>query len=143
MFEHHSIGINIYLYIFTRVKQKNQSLGIIFLTFCFMRFPLKLSFLSASLQVALTVISLLIQTFHLFPGSNISEMRKSYKDAFLKKHNMKLGFMSAFVKAAAYALADQPAVNAGTDLNFTCSVTCEMVSACMKPCMCGVRPHAC
>lgn len=53
---------------------------------------------------------------------------------------MKLGFMSAFVKAAAYALADQPAVNAGTDLNFTCSVTCEMVSACMKPCMCGVRP---
>lgn len=41
-------------------------------------------------------------------------MRKSYKDAFLKKHNIKLGFMSAFVKAAAYALSDQPAVNAGT-----------------------------
>lgn len=78
--------------------------------------------------------------FHLFPGSNISEMRKSYKDAFLKKHNMKLGFMSAFVKAAAYALADQPAVNAGTDLNFTYSVTSEMVSACLKPCMRGVRP---
>lgn len=48
--------------------------------------------------------------------SNISEMRQSYKDAFLKKHNIKLGFMSAFVKAAAYALADQPAVNAGTHL---------------------------
>ena len=41
-------------------------------------------------------------------------MRKSYKDAFLKKHNIKLGFMSAFVKAAAYALSDQPAVNGGT-----------------------------
>ena len=40
-------------------------------------------------------------------------MRTSYKDAFLKKHNIKLGFMSAFVKAAAYALHDQPAVNAG------------------------------
>lgn len=43
-------------------------------------------------------------------------MRKTYKDAFLKKHNIKLGFMSAFVKAAAYALVDQPAVNAGKDL---------------------------
>lgn len=46
-------------------------------------------------------------------------MRKAYKDAFLKKHNIKLGFMSAFVKAAAYALVDQPAVNAGTELNFS------------------------
>lgn len=54
--------------------------------------------------------------FSPFPCSNISEMRKTYKDAFLKKHNMKLGFMSAFVKAAAYALSDQPAVNAGIDL---------------------------
>lgn len=40
-------------------------------------------------------------------------MRKIHKDAFLKKHNIKLGFMSAFVKAAAHALTDQPAVNAG------------------------------
>lgn len=51
----------------------------------------------------------------LFPCSNITEMRKTHKDAFLKKHNIKLGFMSAFVKAAAYALGDQPAVNAGID----------------------------
>jgi 2-oxoglutarate dehydrogenase E2 component (dihydrolipoamide succinyltransferase) len=40
-------------------------------------------------------------------------MRKTYGDAFLKKHNLKLGFMSAFVKSAATALLDQPAVNAG------------------------------
>ena len=40
-------------------------------------------------------------------------MRKAYKDSFLKKHNTKLGFMSAFVKASAYALNDQPSVNAG------------------------------
>uniref|UniRef100_A0A3Q2PR58 Dihydrolipoyllysine-residue succinyltransferase component of 2-oxoglutarate dehydrogenase complex, mitochondrial n=1 Tax=Fundulus heteroclitus TaxID=8078 RepID=A0A3Q2PR58_FUNHE len=46
---------------------------------------------------------------------NITEMRKAYKDAFLKKHNIKLGFMSAFVKAAAHALVDQPAVNAVID----------------------------
>lgn len=34
---------------------------------------------------------------------------------FSKKHNIKLGFMSAFVKAAAYALQDQPVVNAVID----------------------------
>lgn len=44
-------------------------------------------------------------------------MRNSYKDAFAKKHNLKLGFMSAFVKATAYALQDQPIVNAVIDDN--------------------------
>ena len=39
-------------------------------------------------------------------------MRKKYGEQFLKKHNLKLGFMSAFVKASAYALQDQPTVNA-------------------------------
>lgn len=48
-----------------------------------------------------------------FCFSNIQEMRKNHRDAFLKKHNIKLGFMSAFVKAAAHALTDQPVVNAG------------------------------
>uniref|UniRef100_A0A667Y7R3 Dihydrolipoyllysine-residue succinyltransferase component of 2-oxoglutarate dehydrogenase complex, mitochondrial n=1 Tax=Myripristis murdjan TaxID=586833 RepID=A0A667Y7R3_9TELE len=57
----------------------------------------------------------MLTTFNEVDMSNISEMRKSYKDAFLKKHNIKLGFMSAFVKAAAYALVDQPAVNAVID----------------------------
>ena len=42
-------------------------------------------------------------------------MRNTYKDSFQKKHNLKLGFMSAFVKAAAYALIDQPVVNAVID----------------------------
>uniref|UniRef100_A0A3Q3W006 Dihydrolipoyllysine-residue succinyltransferase component of 2-oxoglutarate dehydrogenase complex, mitochondrial n=1 Tax=Mola mola TaxID=94237 RepID=A0A3Q3W006_MOLML len=57
----------------------------------------------------------MLTTFNEVDMSNITEMRKSYKDAFLKKHNIKLGFMSAFVKAAAYALADQPSVNAVID----------------------------
>uniref|UniRef100_A0A8C6T952 Dihydrolipoyllysine-residue succinyltransferase component of 2-oxoglutarate dehydrogenase complex, mitochondrial n=1 Tax=Neogobius melanostomus TaxID=47308 RepID=A0A8C6T952_9GOBI len=57
----------------------------------------------------------MLTTFNEVDMSNISEMRKNYKDAFLKKHNIKLGFMSAFVKAAAYALSDQPAVNAVID----------------------------
>lgn len=43
------------------------------------------------------------------------DMRAKYKDAFLKKYNLKLGFMSAFVKAAAFALQDQPVVNAVID----------------------------
>lgn len=50
-------------------------------------------------------------------------MRKTYKDAYLKKHNIKLGFMSAFVKAAAYALADQPSVNGGMFLTLNDSET--------------------
>ncbi|GAA6096956.1 dihydrolipoyllysine-residue succinyltransferase component of 2-oxoglutarate dehydrogenase complex, mitochondrial [Tachysurus ichikawai] len=57
----------------------------------------------------------MLTTFNEVDMSNITEMRKVYKDAFLKKHNIKLGFMSAFVKAAAYALVDQPAVNAVID----------------------------
>lgn len=40
------------------------------------------------------------------------QMRSKYKDEFLKKFGLKLGFMSAFVKAAAFALQDQPVVNA-------------------------------
>ena len=42
-------------------------------------------------------------------------MRNKYKDAFLKKHGLKLGFMSPFVKATAAALQDQPIVNAVID----------------------------
>lgn len=57
----------------------------------------------------------MLTTFNEVDMSNIQEMRNLHKDAFLKKHNVKLGFMSAFVKAAAQALTDQPAVNAVID----------------------------
>lgn len=40
------------------------------------------------------------------------ELRKSIGEQFNKKHGIKLGFMSAFVKASAYALTQQPTVNA-------------------------------
>lgn len=43
------------------------------------------------------------------------EMRNKYKDPFQKKFGLKLGFMSAFVKATAFALQDQPVVNAVID----------------------------
>lgn len=51
--------------------------------------------------------------------SNAVEMRDKYKDAFVKKHGVKLGFMSPFIKASAFALQDQPTVNAvieGTEI---------------------------
>jgi 2-oxoglutarate dehydrogenase E2 component (dihydrolipoamide succinyltransferase) len=40
------------------------------------------------------------------------QLRKDSQDAFTKRHGLKLGFMSAFVKASAYALTQQPTVNA-------------------------------
>lgn len=45
------------------------------------------------------------------------EFRKANLDAFTKKYGIKLGFMSIFSKAAAYALQDQPVVNAVIDGN--------------------------
>ncbi|XP_068433568.1 dihydrolipoyllysine-residue succinyltransferase component of 2-oxoglutarate dehydrogenase complex, mitochondrial-like [Clinocottus analis] len=57
----------------------------------------------------------MLTTFNEVDMSNIHELRKTHQAAFLKKHNIKLGFMSAFVKASAYALTDQPAVNAVID----------------------------
>nr|XP_023016720.1 dihydrolipoyllysine-residue succinyltransferase component of 2-oxoglutarate dehydrogenase complex, mitochondrial [Leptinotarsa decemlineata] len=53
------------------------------------------------------------------PGENekqyMMQFRKQHQEAFQKKHNLKLGFMSAFLKASAYALQDQPVVNAVID----------------------------
>ncbi|XP_054986440.1 dihydrolipoyllysine-residue succinyltransferase component of 2-oxoglutarate dehydrogenase complex, mitochondrial [Sorex araneus] len=57
----------------------------------------------------------MLTTFNEIDMSNIQEMRARHKDGFLKKHNLKLGFMSAFVKASAYALQEQPVVNAVID----------------------------
>ncbi|XP_077179362.1 dihydrolipoyllysine-residue succinyltransferase component of 2-oxoglutarate dehydrogenase complex, mitochondrial [Paroedura picta] len=57
----------------------------------------------------------MLTTFNEIDMSNIQEMRARHKETFLKKHNLKLGFMSAFVKAAAFALQDQPTVNAVID----------------------------
>lgn len=43
------------------------------------------------------------------------QLRKDNQDAFVKRHGMKLGFMSAFVKAVAHSLQNQPTVNAVID----------------------------
>ena len=47
----------------------------------------------------------------------VMDLRKKYKDEFQKKHDVKLGFMSFFVKAATEALKRFPAVNASIDGN--------------------------
>ncbi|KAK4299099.1 hypothetical protein Pmani_028604 [Petrolisthes manimaculis] len=57
----------------------------------------------------------MLTTFNELDMSNIMELRKSVGEQFLKKHGIKLGFMSAFVKASAYALTQQPNVNAVID----------------------------
>merc|ERR1711976_853904 len=61
----------------------------------------------------------MLTTFNELDMSNIMQLRKENQDAFVKKHGIKMGFMSAFVKASAYALTKQPTVNAvidGTDI---------------------------
>jgi len=57
----------------------------------------------------------LLTTFNEVDMTNIMQLRNQYKDAFLKKHGIKLGFMSAFAKASAAALVDSPVINAVID----------------------------
>ncbi|KAI7901638.1 dihydrolipoyllysine-residue succinyltransferase E2 component [Cokeromyces recurvatus] len=58
-----------------------------------------------------------LTTFNEIDMTNLMNLRSEYKDAVIKKHGVKLGFMSAFVKAAAVALEEIPAVNASIDGN--------------------------
>src|SRR3546814_4016714 len=44
--------------------------------------------------------------------SAVIEARERYKDLFAKKHDVRLGFMGFFAKAACLALKDVPSVNA-------------------------------
>lgn len=56
-----------------------------------------------------------LTTFNEVDMSALMDLRSEYKEAFLKKHGAKLGFMSAFVKASTVALLEQPEVNAIID----------------------------
>jgi len=61
----------------------------------------------------------MLTTFNEVDMTNLMAMRNKFKDAFEKKHGVKLGFMSLFAKAAVNALQELPAVNAeidGTDI---------------------------
>ncbi len=57
----------------------------------------------------------MLTTFNEVNMQSIIDIRKQYKDRFEKKHSVKLGFMSFFVKAAIEALKKFPAINASID----------------------------
>jgi len=57
----------------------------------------------------------ILTTFNDVDMSAVIEARARYKDLFEKKHGIRLGFMGFFVKAAALAARDVPAVNASLD----------------------------
>lgn len=57
----------------------------------------------------------LLTTYNEVDMTNLIALRTEYKDAFLEKHGVKLGFMSAFVMGAASALQEFPAVNGVID----------------------------
>jgi 2-oxoglutarate dehydrogenase E2 component (dihydrolipoamide succinyltransferase) len=61
----------------------------------------------------------MLTTFNEVDMSAIMGLRNRHKELFERKHNVKLGFMSFFVRACVQALKDIPAVNAeidGTDI---------------------------
>lgn len=53
----------------------------------------------------------ILTTFNEVDMSTTMELRTKYKDAFEKKHGVKLGFMSFFVRACVLALQKIPALN--------------------------------
>jgi len=59
----------------------------------------------------------ILTTFNEVDLTEIMKMRKAFQDEFVKKYDIKLGFMSFFVKAAVQALKEIPAVNAEIDGN--------------------------
>ena len=61
----------------------------------------------------------ILTTFNEIDMSRVIDVRTRYREAFEKKHGVKLGFMSFFARACSQALVDVPSVNAeivGTDI---------------------------
>jgi 2-oxoglutarate dehydrogenase E2 component (dihydrolipoamide succinyltransferase) len=61
----------------------------------------------------------MLTTYNEVDMTEVMALRNEYKDLFLKKHGVKLGFMSFFTKACCHALKEIPEVNAeidGTDV---------------------------
>lgn len=59
----------------------------------------------------------ILTTFNEINMKPVMDMRERYKDVFEKKHGVKLGFMSFFVKASVEALRRFPEINASIDGN--------------------------
>jgi len=61
----------------------------------------------------------ILTTFNEVDMISVMDLRKGVQEEFMKKHGVKLGFMSFFVKAVAQALKDVPSINGridGTDI---------------------------
>ncbi len=61
----------------------------------------------------------ILTTYNEVDMTAVMEVRNTYKDAFEKKHGVRMGFMSFFTKACVHALKEVPEVNAeidGTDI---------------------------
>jgi 2-oxoglutarate dehydrogenase E2 component (dihydrolipoamide succinyltransferase) len=61
----------------------------------------------------------ILTTFNEVDMTAVMDLRKQVQDEFMKKHGVKLGFMSFFVKAVVQALKDVPSINGrieGTDI---------------------------
>jgi 2-oxoglutarate dehydrogenase E2 component (dihydrolipoamide succinyltransferase) len=59
----------------------------------------------------------ILTTFNEVDMTAVMSLRKSVQEDFLKKHKVKLGFMSFFIKAVVQALKDVPQINAMIDGN--------------------------
>lgn len=57
----------------------------------------------------------MLTTFNDLDMSRVMEIRSRYKEAFQKKYDVALGFMSFFIKAAVEALKEFPEINAFVD----------------------------
>ena len=57
----------------------------------------------------------MLTTYNEIDMSSVKEIRSKYKEVFEKKHAVKLGFMSFFVKACCHALKEVPEVNSQID----------------------------
>ena len=57
----------------------------------------------------------ILTTFNEVDMSEIKKIRSDYKELFIQKHGVNLGFMSFFVKACSHALLEIPEVNAEID----------------------------
>jgi 2-oxoglutarate dehydrogenase E2 component (dihydrolipoamide succinyltransferase) len=57
----------------------------------------------------------MLTTFNEVDMTAVMALRNQYKDAFEKRHGVKLGFMGFFVKATIAALKEVPAINAEID----------------------------
>lgn len=57
----------------------------------------------------------MLTTFNEINMQPVMDIRARYKDLFIKKHDVKLGFMSFFIKAVVTALKRFPAINASID----------------------------